>query len=100
MMYFDRFDIVGAYNLFAALFGWDHYTHGIIARVARLWARRLPERVQDLSPNAKVIFGGLARRHCPAVVALGRFERRARGRAGAELGSFERLAVGRCYLGG
>ena len=103
MMYFDRFDIVGAYNLFAALFGWDHYTHGIIARIARiarLRARRLPERVQDLSPNAKVIFGGLARRHCPTVVALGRFERRARGRAGAGLSSFERVAVRRCYLGG
>lgn len=100
MMYFDRFDIVGAYNLFAALFGWDHYTHGIVARIARLRAHRLPERVQDLSPNAKVIFGGLARRHCPTVVALGRFERRARGRAGAGLNRFERAAVGRCYLGG
>jgi len=99
-MYFDRFDIVGAYNLFAALFGWDDYTHGIITRVARLRARRLPEHVQGLSPNAKVIFGGLARRHCPTVVALGRFERRARGRVRAGLDRFERAAVRRCYLGG
>ena len=97
-MYFDRFDVVSAYAVFAALFGWDDYTHGICARIARLRARNLPERVEDLSPNAKAILGKLARRHCPSVVAFGRFERRARGRAGAGLAARERIAVRLCYV--
>jgi len=97
-MYFDRFDIVSAYSVFAALFGWDDYTHGICSRIARLRARRLPERVQDLSPNAKAILGKLARHHCPSVVAFGRFERRARGRAGVGLNARERVEVRVCYV--
>lgn len=98
-MHFDRFDILSAYNLFAALFGWDDYTHGIIYRISRLRARGLPERVQDLSPNAKAILGNLACRHCPSIVAFGQFERRARGRAGVGLDARERVAVRLCYVG-
>jgi len=97
-MHFDRFDIISAYNLFSVLFGWDDYTHGIIRRISRLRAHGLPERVQDLTPNAKVILGRLACRHCPSVVAFGRFERRARRRAGARLNTRERIAVRFCYV--
>ena len=98
-MHVDRFDIVSAYNLFAARFGWDDYTHGILRRIWRLGARGLPERVHDLSPNPKAILGQLACRHCPGIVAFGRFERRARGRAGVGLSACERVEVRFCYVG-
>ena len=75
---FNRFDVCAAYNVYSQLWGWDSYTHGIQARLARMgWeAGAGSGRLEDLTENAKAIFGTLERRHQASAVAYNRLRRR------------------------
>jgi hypothetical protein len=74
---FNRWDVLAAYNVFSQLWGWDGYTHGIQARFSRLRYRDPgAEALEDLSDNAKRIYGHLERRHHGHAVAYGRLRRR------------------------
>ena len=63
-MYFDRFDICAAYNMYSILWGHDAYTNGIQARLARIEYRpsHSEEYLEGLSENAREIFDRLERR--------------------------------------
>jgi len=66
MTTFDRFDILDAYNIYSQDWGWDDYTHGIQARLARMHftSARGAETFRGLSENARAIYRGLVeRRH-------------------------------------
>jgi len=82
MLYFDRFDICAAFNLFSCDYGWDPYTHGIQTRLSRMHYRpsRSEEYLPGLKENAKAIYAHLVRKHYPEIVAYNRLTRRARGR--------------------
>jgi hypothetical protein len=74
---FNRHDICAAYNLFSQSWGWDAYTHGIQARLTRLRYRDPgAETLEDLTANAKAIYGRLERRHHGDAVAYNRLHRR------------------------
>ena len=74
---FNRWDILAAYNVYSCSWGWDVYTHGIQRRLSRLrWRDRSGECLEDLSENAKRIYGGLERRHQGHTVAYNRLRRR------------------------
>lgn len=63
-MHFDRFDICAAYNLYAIHYGWDRYTHGIIARLVALQYEpgRTDQYYDSLSENAQEIYDALVAR--------------------------------------
>ncbi len=74
---FDRWDILAAYNVYSQLYGWDHYTHGIQARLSRLHYHSPAEQtVEQLSANGKLIFGRLVRKHQAKDVAYTRLNKR------------------------
>lgn len=80
-MYFDRFDICAAYNLFSCFYGWDAYTHGIQCRLSRMRYRSPSEETLDgLTENAKEIYAALVRKHAAVNVAYDRMIKRAKGR--------------------
>lgn len=75
---FDRLAILTAYNVWSQLWGWDAYTHGIQARLSRLGFRATDseQTLEGLSPEAKVIYGALTRKHQALHVAYERLRRR------------------------
>lgn len=63
-MYFDRFDICCAYNLYSQFWGHDKYTHGIQNRLSKLEFKPAPseEFLEGLSENAFEIYVALVQK--------------------------------------
>lgn len=72
-MYFDRFDICEAYYMYDVLYNPTKYA----AKLRRLDFRPSPTiRLEDLSENAKEIFGALVRRHNRLYTGYTRYQKR------------------------
>lgn len=84
MLYFDRFDICEAYNLFSILWGGDrqNYANRIGVRLHAIGFRAPPdaEYERGLSENGKLIYGKLVREREGRTVDYYRMVKRAKGR--------------------
>jgi len=76
-MYFDRFDICEAYAMYDMLWGPTEYA----ARLHRIKFRASPLRsLENMSENAKEIYGRLVREHQRIYIAWERYQRRKHAR--------------------